>query len=186
MNSRTDAQTPAFELRDIDGSLAEHLGYALTAIEPWSAIAYPASRMTAFLTADDPGVRRFAVMVGETPAGAVAVRRPWLYGSYLQLLAVLPPFQGQGLGGKLLGWFEEQAAPPDRWLWLCCSTFNTRAALFYRSYGYETAATLSDLLMDGMNEFLMRKRWQPGRLASAAPLDQPAEVVNRPPVSQPE
>ncbi len=169
MNHLTKAQTPAFELHAIDGALAEYLGYALVAIEPWSVIAYPASRMTAFLAADAPGLKRFAVMVEETPAGVVAVRRPWLYGPYLQLLAVLPPYQGGGLGGRLLGWFEEQAAPPDRWLWLCCSTFNTRAAGFYQAHGYETAATFSDLLMDGMNEYLMCKRWRPTENAGISP-----------------
>ena len=162
MDRQTDAPTPAFELRPIDGALGEFLGPALAAIEPWSVIAWPASRLTAFLTADDPALRRFAVMVGQTPAGVIAVRRPWLFGSYLQLLAVLPPHQGMGLGAKLLEWFETQAAPTDRWLWLCCSTFNTRAAGFYQAHGYETAATLSDLLMDGMNEFLMRKRAHDG------------------------
>jgi ribosomal protein S18 acetylase RimI-like enzyme len=161
MACQTDTRPPAFELRAIDGALADYLGPALAAIEPWSVIAYPANRMTAFLAAEDPALRRFAVMVGETPAGAVAIRRPWLCGSYLQLLAVLPSYQGLGLGSRLIRWFEEQAVPPDRWLWLCCSAFNTRAAAFYQMHGYETAATLPDLLIDGMNEFLMRKRCRP-------------------------
>lgn len=145
-------------LTPMTAELAETLGPAIAGIEPWSRIAYPAASMTLFLKMDDPALTRMAVLVDDTPAGVIAVRSPWLHGPYLQLLALLPPFQGQGSGAALLDWFERQAAPGRRWLWLCYSSFNTRAGDFYARHGFERVAPLPDLLADGLDEILMRKR----------------------------
>jgi GNAT superfamily N-acetyltransferase len=137
---------------------AAFLSPALAAIEPWSRINYPAASFQAFLTAQDPALSRHAVRVGGETAGLIAIRKPWLRGPYLQLLALLPPFQGQGIGATLLHYFEQQADPRDRWAWLCYSTFNSRAGAFYARRGYEEMATLPDLVLDGTAEILMRKR----------------------------
>jgi len=145
-------------LRAMTPELAAHLGPAIAAIEPWSRMNYPAASLTAFLCGEDPALTRMAVFAGDVPAGVIAVRSPWLHGPYLQLLALLPPFQDQGFGAVLLGWFERQASPRNRWLWLCYSSFNVRAGAFYARHGFETVAGLPDLLDDGMEEVLMRKR----------------------------
>lgn len=157
MNQDTSKSAPAFELRAMTPELAEVLGPAIAAIDPWAALEFPALGITDFLTNDDPAVQRLAVMVGDDIAGAIAVRRPWLRGPYLQLLALLTPYQGCGLGAKLLDWFEKQAIGGDRWLWLCCSTFNTRAYEFYQRHGFEKTAVLPDLIVEGDDEILMRK-----------------------------
>ena len=138
--------------------LAALLGPAVVAIEPWSAINYPAAHLTAFLTAQDPALDRRAVFVDEGPAGIIAVRSPWLRGPYLQVLALLPPHQGQGFGKHLLDWFERQATGNSRWIWLCYSSFNRRAGAFYAREGFEEVTLLRDLMLDGGDEVLMRKR----------------------------
>jgi GNAT superfamily N-acetyltransferase len=114
--------------------------------------------MMEFMLVEDPALTRHAVFVGEDAAGIIAVRNPWLRGPYLQLLALLKPFQGQGHGVPLINWFEAQAQPSSRWLWLCHSDFNTGAGAFYRRQGFEEVTTLTDLMFDGGNEVLMRKR----------------------------
>jgi diamine N-acetyltransferase len=151
-------QLGAFELRPIDHALAEKLGPALAAIDPWTTLNFPASRFIAFFTREDPALRRFVAFVNDETVGVVCVRHPWLGGPYLQLLAVLPAFQGMQLGRKMLGWFEAQTTVEDKWLWLCCSTFNTRAFDFYRAHGYEKVATLTGVIVDNSDDFLMRKR----------------------------
>jgi diamine N-acetyltransferase len=137
---------------------AAFLSPAIAAIEPWSRVSYPAASFAAFLTAQDPALSRQAVRIGGETAGVIAIRKPWLRGPYLQLLALLPPFQGQGVGAMLLDYFEQQANPHDRWVWLCYSSFNSRAGAFYVRRGYQEVATLADLVMDGTAEILMRKR----------------------------
>jgi ribosomal protein S18 acetylase RimI-like enzyme len=152
------ALTGTLTLRPITPELAAFLGPAIAGMEPWSQINFPASHLEAFLTAEDPALSRHAVFVGGVPAGAIAIRSPWLRGPYLQVLAILPDFQGQGFGAILLDWFEREASPNSRWLWLCHSGFNRRAGTFYARHGFETVTELRDLLIDGGDEVLMRKR----------------------------
>jgi GNAT superfamily N-acetyltransferase len=139
-------------------ALADMLGPAIAGIEPWGTLDYRPDLITTFLKDEDPALIRKAVMVDGAPAGVVAVRERWLRGPYLQLLALLPPYQGQGLGAVLLDWYAEQAEPNDSWLWLCCSAFNTRAFAFYQHHGYEQIAVLPNQIVDGMDELLLRKR----------------------------
>jgi diamine N-acetyltransferase len=146
-------------LQPMTDELARLLGPAVANIEPWSQINYPASNLIAFLSADDPALSRYTVLIGSEPAGVIAIRSPWLHGPYLQLLAVLPPFQNQGFGTILLDWFETRANPRNRWLWLCYSSFNKRAGAFYARHGFEVVAALTELMSDGGDdEILMRKR----------------------------
>ncbi len=146
------------KLQPMTAERAEPLGLAVASIEPWAQIHYPASHMTSFFMAEDPALSRHVVLIGDEPAGVIAIRSPWLHGPYLQLLAVLPPFQNQGYGAILLDWFETCAQPHNRWLWLCHSSFNRRAGAFYSRHGFEVVTALTDLLVDGGDEILMRKR----------------------------
>ncbi|HEU4475158.1 MAG TPA: GNAT family N-acetyltransferase [Methyloceanibacter sp.] len=83
---------------------------------------------------------------------------PWLKGPYLELLAILPQFQGQGIGGKLLDWFEREGSRLGaRNLWVCASSFNARTIGFYERHGFKEAATLPGLVAEGYDEILLRK-----------------------------
>lgn len=134
------------------------LAAAIVAIPPWSVMAYPAERLAAFLAAPDGGARRYRIEVEGQEAGVVSVRDPWLKGPYLELLAVLPPFQNQGLGGSILAWLEGEAiAQSARNLWVCASSFNSRALRFYERNGFARAVVLPGLLAEGYDEILLRK-----------------------------
>ena len=135
------------------------LGPAICAMDPWARLGMPAERMTAGLASSDENRRCFSIWHGGDRAGVVVVRFPWLSGPYLNLLAVLPPFQKQGVGRMALSWMEKEArAAGVRNCFLCVSGFNTAAQGFYRRNGYSEAALLNDLIVDGEDEILMRKR----------------------------
>jgi len=134
------------------------LAAAIVAIPPWSVMRYSADALARFLAEPDGGVSRYLVQVGGEQAGAVSVRFPWLKGPYLELLALLPPFQGRGIGSAVLGWFEQEGIRLGaRNLWVCASSFNTNGLRFYRRHGYQPAATLTGLVADGYDEILLRK-----------------------------
>jgi ribosomal protein S18 acetylase RimI-like enzyme len=163
-----DHQHP-FALRDyhLDGvSLhplaeehAEHLARNISLMPPWSVIGYPARALYSFLVGYDPGCKRFEIVSQGEIAGTCAIRTPWLRGPYLQLMAILPDFQGRGFGGKILSWMEAQALRDDaRQLWLCVSSFNEGAQAFYQRFGFEATAVLDDVLVNGSDEILMRKK----------------------------
>jgi GNAT superfamily N-acetyltransferase len=127
-------------------------------MEPWSVMNYPAETLVAFLLKPDGGASRYVVSVDDQEAGVVSVRHPWLKGPYLELLALLPPAQDQGIGSSIMAWFESAALQHRaRNLWVCASSFNARGLRFYEHHGFTRAATLPGLVADGYDEILLRK-----------------------------
>jgi GNAT superfamily N-acetyltransferase len=138
---------------------AETLGPALAAIDPWATYAYPASALSVYLGKDEPGAPRFSLRDGATLAGAVGLRLDWLRGPYLQLLGLLPGYQGCGFGAAVLAWIEREArAASQRNLWVVASDFNSGALRFYERYGFTRVAALEALVAEGRDEVLLRKR----------------------------
>ena len=142
----------------LEPRICASLAAAIVAIPPWSVMSYPADAMARFLAASDGGASRYLVDIGGEQAGAVSVRFPWLKGPYLELLALLPRFQSQGIGASILAWFEQEGLRLGaRNLFVCASSFNARALRFYARHGFQPAATLPGLVADGYDEILLRK-----------------------------
>jgi GNAT superfamily N-acetyltransferase len=137
------------------GPLAE----AVSALEPWRTYAYPADKLAAYLARHEPGAPRFVLHHEGKLAGGMGLRLNWMRGPYVQFLAVLPPFQCQGLGSALLAWVEAQArAGGERNLWIAASEINAHARRLYERLGFREVANLDDLVCDGRAEILYRKR----------------------------
>jgi ribosomal protein S18 acetylase RimI-like enzyme len=153
----SDRRVVRLESMTADG--ASRLGPACAAIDPWHRYGIPAERLTAAFATHSDGAFRYQVRVGDDVAGVMIIAHPWLLGPYLQFIAVLPAWQGLGVGRELLSWFEGQArSSGQRNIWLCVTGFNERARAVYRAHGFDEAATLSDLVQTGVPEVLMRKR----------------------------
>jgi ribosomal protein S18 acetylase RimI-like enzyme len=98
---------------------------------------YPADKLAAFLASPDASAARYVVSVQGEEAGVVSVRHPWLKGPYLELLALLPEAQSQGIGSSIIAWFESAGLRHRaRNLWVCASSFNARALRFYERHGF--------------------------------------------------
>jgi ribosomal protein S18 acetylase RimI-like enzyme len=146
-------------LQPLTAENATRLGMAMAEMPPWSINGWPAERLTRSLISEQPAMRRFEIMAGGELAGLAAIQHPFLHGPYLQLLAVLPGFQGRNLGLRALAWMEAEARIEQaRQLWLCVSTFNNRAQAFYERFGFEAIAVLDKLALDHSDEIFMRKR----------------------------
>ncbi|MBV1696344.1 MAG: GNAT family N-acetyltransferase [Hyphomicrobiales bacterium] len=145
-------------LEPMTADTAATIGNALATFGPWRHYATPAAILVEHLASTHGGTARYAARLDGVLAGAIVVRSPWLLGPYLQLLAVLPEFQGRKIGDRLLGWFEETAREDDaRQVWLCVTGANTGAQRFYRAHGWQEAARLNDLIADGEDELMLRK-----------------------------
>jgi ribosomal protein S18 acetylase RimI-like enzyme len=160
----TNARLEVFQLRGFDLEpmtpvAAKILGPLLSGIDPWARYAYTGRVLTTFLASEEAGAPRFAIKVDRVIAGAVGVRNNWLRGPYLQFLGILPAYQSHGIGGSILDWFESEARDADAQnLWVVASEFNARAMSFYERHGFSRIATLTDLIVDGSSEILLRKR----------------------------
>ena len=76
---------------------------------------------------------------------------------YIAALATSAAVRGQGIGATLLEaaerWFLEA-----RHIFLCVSSFNTRAQRFYERHGYTQVGEFPDYVIAGASEILMHKR----------------------------
>jgi ribosomal protein S18 acetylase RimI-like enzyme len=147
----------SFQPMTVEG--AERLGVELAAIDPWAHYGYAPEALSSYFKAKEDDAPRFEIIADGTLSGAICVRKNWLRGPYLQLLAVLPSFQGRGVGGVAISWFEAQAqAAQSQNIWVVASAFNTGALALYERHGFVPAATLEGLVADGTDEILLRKR----------------------------
>jgi ribosomal protein S18 acetylase RimI-like enzyme len=156
---------PSGVLRPLQSGEAAALSARLTVMDPWRTLGFQTDKMALYLNEPDPALHRFAVEIDDALAGVVAVRHPWLRGAFLELLAVLPPFQRRGVGADILHWLETHAFARTANVWVTVSAFNDPARAFYRQHGYAEIAVLPDLVTDGFDEVLLRKT----RLARMAP-----------------
>ena len=153
------AGQPSLVLSPISETTAKHLGEAFAAIDPWARYPYPASTLTAYFATVETQAPRYAIHAGDKLVGAIGLRSNWLHGPYIQFLGLLPGQQGVGLGGRVLTWCEEGARSRGaRNLWVAASDFNTDAIGFYERFGFGRVAELDDMVRDGRNEVLFRKR----------------------------
>jgi GNAT superfamily N-acetyltransferase len=136
---------------------AEAISTRLAAMDPWKRLGYGATALNRYLAGPDPGLKRFTVGEADEQRAVVCMRYPWLRGPYLELLAVFPSAQGQGVGKSILAWIEEQARLHSKNLWTMTSEFNLRARAFYQAVGFVEIAPLPDLVAEGYNEILLRK-----------------------------
>lgn len=135
----------------------ELISETLAEMNPWRTLGSTATGLKQYLDGDDPALKRFAVQVAAETIGVVCVRFPWLRGPYLELLAVFPSAQGQGVGQAILAWMEGEARLVTTNLWAVVSESNARARHFYRQAQFVEIAFLPDLVAKGLNEILLRK-----------------------------
>lgn len=141
----------------LDAAMA--LGAAFSQIDPWVRYPFPKPALGAHLGAIEPGAPRYEVSAGAASCGAVGLRLNWFSGPYLQFLGILPGFQGQGLGSIVLSWLDAAArAQGARNVWVAASDFNARAIRLYERHGFKRVAVIENLVADGRDEVLMRKK----------------------------
>ena len=149
-------------LTQMDAATAEMLSGHFAGIDPWARIGMGAERLRSLFTSVSETARCHCLRVNGQVAGAIVTRDAWLAGSYLPILAVLPQYQGQGVGFAALGWFEQDARGKGaRNLWLTAATFNSRAIATYERFGFIRAGLLEGLLAEGCDEVLLRKVLSP-------------------------
>ncbi len=138
---------------------AQTLGAAFAQIDPWIRYPLSAAGLGAHLDALEPAAPRYVVQIDGAACGAIILRLKWFSGPYVQFLGVLPNVQGQGIGSHALAWLESAArTEAARNLWVAASDFNTGAIRLYERRGFMRVALVDNLVSDGLNEVLLRKR----------------------------
>ena len=108
---------------------------------------------------NDPRYEVFVARDEQGPCGVILLDPRGLAGSpYVKSVAVVADRRSQGIGGALMDFAEDRCRERARFLFLCVSSFNTRARSFYEARGFVTVGELPDYVVDGESEILIQKR----------------------------
>jgi len=155
-----------FAIRPLQKDHCSFIARQLCTMEPWKSLGYSPASLENYLLTPDPCLN-FRVIVDNVAFGEIylglmgvfALRTPWLFGACLELFAIFPHYQKQGMGKKLLATLEKSVcAAMGRNLWILVSAFNQTARNFYLHQGYIEVAQFDDLVTIGFQEVLLRKQ----------------------------
>ncbi len=130
---------------------------ALAAMDPWRTLGYKPQSLSYYLLRADCALKRRAIYVSGNLSGVLAVRFPWLFGPFIELIALFGDCRRKGIGRRVIEWTCGQY-PASRNIWATVSAFNLDAQKFYARMGFERTAALEDLIKPGLQEILVRKR----------------------------
>jgi len=95
---------------------------------------------------------------GGERCGLVLIRPAGVAGApYIVSIAVAEPHRSRGVGAALLALVEQAWQSRSRHLFLCVSSFNTRARQFYERHGFKAVGAFPDFIIEGADEILMHK-----------------------------
>lgn len=89
--------------------------------------------------------------------GFVILQVTGSFKGYIQTLCVSESMRNKGLGKKLLEYAEARIHRISPNLFICVSTFNTRALKLYEDFGFSRVGILNNFLKEGFDEILLRK-----------------------------
>lgn len=138
----------------------------LTTSDPWKRLGYTASSWDQIFTPLPQGRDTFVVDLAGDVVGVAILRQRFLFGDYLELLAVDPSMKGQGIGSRLLRHVESITFARAQNLFACVSDFNVGARNFYKSQAYQEIGPMPNFLIPGSAEILLRKTAGPATRSS--------------------
>jgi len=93
--------------------------------------------------------------------GFVIVIMQGAFVGYIQTVAVRPDRRGQGVGSALIGFAEQRIFRDKPNVFICASSFNPDARRLYERLGYRVVGELTDYIIRGHSEILLRKSLGP-------------------------
>jgi ribosomal-protein-alanine N-acetyltransferase len=129
----------------------------LAGSEPWTTLG--ATLEQCRKACREQGYLVYVARLGGRPSGVMILHRRGVASSpYVKSIAVDDKHRSRGVGAALMEFAEDLFRPEARHLFLCVSSFNTRARVFYERLGYTAVGELRDYIIDGASEILMHKR----------------------------
>jgi len=127
----------------------------MASTDPWLAYKFSIEMCMGILRW--PGSTLFIARTVEPVGFALLHPKGFLGCPYIAVVAVAAGLRSQGIGAHLLQ-FAEAHFSGSRHVYLCVSSFNTRALRFYELHGYARVGELPNFIADGHFELLMQKR----------------------------
>jgi [ribosomal protein S18]-alanine N-acetyltransferase len=134
---------------------AESCAHLMAASEPWLTLGrtYEASlRMV-----QDPTREVYVARDDEGLAGFLILCMTGAFVGYIQTVLVHPDRRSQGIGSRLLEFAEQRILKESPNVFMCVSSFNHDARRLYERQGYKVVGELTDYIVQGYSEILLRK-----------------------------
>ena len=129
--------------------------------EPWATLGTGYERSLNLLS--NATRERYLARVAGEPAGFLMISMQGAFVGYIQLLGVAPEFRGRGVGKALIEYAERRIFRETPNVFICVSDFNQEAQGFYAKMGYQKVGELTDFIIAGHAEILLRKTIGPIR-----------------------
>jgi ribosomal protein S18 acetylase RimI-like enzyme len=123
--------------------------------EPWVTLKRDFEASLRFL--QDPCRERYVAYLEDRLAGFLILNLQGAFVGYIQTICIAPGFRGRGLGSALIAFAEERIFREHPNVFMCVSSFNHAARRLYGRLGYATVGELTDYLVSGHSEILLRK-----------------------------
>ena len=129
----------------------------LSESEPWITLGRTLKQC--LKTCHDPEYQIYVAHLDNKPVGFVILDPRGMASSpYIKSVAVSPEFRNRKLGAELLKFVENISQVHSSHMFLCVSSFNSRARTFYETHGYQAVGELKDYILEGVSEIIMHKR----------------------------
>ena len=127
----------------------------MAASEPWVTLgrSYEAS----LRIVEDPTREVYVAGDAAGLAGFVILCMSGAFVGYVQTILVAPDRRGRGIGSKLVEFAERRIFPVYPNVFMCVSSFNHGARRLYERLGYQVVGELTDYIVRGHSEILLRK-----------------------------
>jgi ribosomal protein S18 acetylase RimI-like enzyme len=127
----------------------------MSATDPWKALGR--GREACLRMLQDVSRERYAAFRDGALVGFLVLNLRGAFVGYLQTICIDEPYRGRGLGARLIAFAEERIFREWPNVFLCVSSFNPDARRLYERLGYRAIGTLTDYIVAGNDEVLMRK-----------------------------
>ena len=152
----------------LSGAQEQACAEMMAASDPWQTLGFDLPAALRIVCASDR--ERYVAHVDGRLAGLLLLNLHGTFAGYIQIIGIAPEFRGQGCGSALLGFAEERIFRDLHNVFLCVSSFNHAARRLYARRGYAEVGELTDFLVAGHSEFLLRKTRGPKHPGRAAPV----------------
>jgi [ribosomal protein S18]-alanine N-acetyltransferase len=123
--------------------------------EPWLTLGRTYEASLAIIR--DP-TREVYILRDETGlAGFLILCMTGAFVGYIQTICIHPNQRGRGLGSKLVDFAEQRILAEVPNVFMCVSSFNHDARRLYERLGYLVVGELTNYLVQGHSEILLRK-----------------------------
>jgi ribosomal protein S18 acetylase RimI-like enzyme len=134
---------------------AEACARMLSGTDPWITLGL--GYEACLRVVRDEAKERYVALRGDQVVGVLVLNLKGSFVGYIQTVCAAPEARGTGVGTALVAFAEERIFREHRNVFICVSDFNPGARRLYERLGFRLVGELTDYLVAGRSELLLRK-----------------------------